>query len=68
MIETDKLQPGRLVSPGAATPQEDAIERALLALPADAVQGAHTAVNAIMQELVNQGVADKPVLETRRGA
>ncbi|WP_425584676.1 hypothetical protein [Viridibacterium curvum] len=30
MIETDKLQPGRLVSPGAATPQEDAIERALL--------------------------------------
>src|SRR3954463_15637881 len=29
MIETDKLQPGRHVSPGQATPQEDAIERAL---------------------------------------
>ncbi|MGC3962762.1 MAG: Holliday junction branch migration DNA helicase RuvB [Rhodocyclaceae bacterium] len=29
MIETDSLQPGRLVSPGQATAQEDAIERAL---------------------------------------
>ncbi|WP_018604369.1 Holliday junction branch migration DNA helicase RuvB [Uliginosibacterium gangwonense] len=29
MIETDKLQPGRLISPGQASPQEEQIERAL---------------------------------------
>ncbi|MEN9491255.1 MAG: hypothetical protein RJA63_1704, partial [Pseudomonadota bacterium] len=29
MIETDKLQPGRLISPGQANTQEEQIERAL---------------------------------------